>query len=56
MSEYIEYGSFEEDTKQFIRLLHGFYVPNYEAVRDFMWEIYKQGVEDGRNSNGTQEV
>lgn len=48
MSEYLEYGNFEEDVKSLLNQIRGFYKPEFEVINDALWEMYKQGALDAR--------
>lgn len=48
MSEYLEYGNFEEDVKSLLNEIRGFYKPEFEVISDALWQMYKQGAFDVR--------
>lgn len=48
MSEYLEYGNFEEDVKSLLNEIRGFYKPEFEVISDALWQMYKQGIFDAR--------
>jgi hypothetical protein len=48
VSEYLEYGNFEEDVKSLLNKIRGFYNPEFVVISDALWQMYKQGAFDAR--------
>lgn len=48
MSEYLEYGGLEDDTKELQKKIWGFFNTDYRVLYDVLHDVYEQAVSDTR--------